>query len=523
MLREKEGEIHKLDQDQAAAIAQNRMEDAAQIKKERDSRLVVLNRLKQAMATAVIRNQQQQFQHARSNSQGQPQSTNLAAPTNTQAPSQSPQMPATTSSVNSEDIPRGPDSQALIQLMQSRTAPNQSGAPSLNMTPEMFSQMQKLVEKRGIRPQQPSFPQVQQNQSPSMAVPAPAPQQPTPREMSSWEGSLTWTGFHLTTYDRKEMHAQVKVASPTSDIMPATWPPNLMLTPSREPAVSVQDMQIWAKRTNALLCTLQAHARSVDQETNERNFRALIELLAQKRMYAQAAWALPSGVNKTNLLIFPFNGNNLVCAAFPTTGIPEMPKPLMASFSPDVAAQLQRLTPDQRGALLTNLMRHGQQQQQQFQPQQQCQQQLNYNLGAPNFGDSGQFQQVQQNQPPSMAVPAPAPQQSTPGEMSSWEGSLTWTGYHATTYDRKEIHAQVKVASPTGDIMPATWPPNLTLTPSREPAVSLQDIQIWAKRTNALLCTLTAHARSIDEGTNEPNIRCLIELLTQKRIVSCFR
>jgi hypothetical protein len=302
MLREKEGEIHKLDQDQAAAIAQNRMEDAAQIKKERDSRLVVLNRLKQAMATAVIRNQQQQFQHARSNSQGQPQSTNLAAPTNTQAPSQSPQMPATTSSVNSEDIPRGPDSQALIQLMQSRTAPNQSGAPSLNMTPEMFSQMQKLVEKRGIRPQQPSFPQVQQNQSPSMAVPAPAPQQPTPREMSSWEGSLTWTGFHLTTYDRKEMHAQVKVASHTGDMyvpfsitiglvyssqarsMPTTWPPNLTLTPSREPAVSLQDIQIWAKRTNALLCTLTTHARSIDEGTNERNIRCLIELLTQKRI-----------------------------------------------------------------------------------------------------------------------------------------------------------------------------------------------------------------------------------------------
>ena len=140
-----------------------------------------------------------------------------------------------------------------------------------------------------------------------------------------------------------------------------------------------------------------------------------------------------------------------------------------------------------------------------------------------------------------MPVPAPAPQQSTPGEMSSWEGSLTWTGYHATTYDRKEIHAQVKVASPTGDMyvpfsitiglvyssqarsMPATWPPNLMLTPSREPAVSVQDMQIWAKRTNALLCTLQAHARSVDQETNERNFRALIELLAQKRMVSCFR
>src|ERR1700691_981493 len=142
--------------------------------------------------------------------------------------------------------------------------------------------------------------------------------------------------------------------------------------------------------------------------------------------YAQAAWALPSGVNKTNLLIFPFNGNNLVCAAFPTTGIPEMPKPLMASFSPDVAAQLQRLTPDQRGTFL-NVMRHGQQQrhqqqqQQQFQPQQQSQQQLNYNLGAPNFGDSGRFDPT--NFPPNgmnpLGSPTPGVNQTIGGPMMS--------------------------------------------------------------------------------------------------------
>jgi mediator of RNA polymerase II transcription subunit 25 len=102
----------------------------------------------------------------------------------------------------------------------------------------------------------------------------------------------------------------------------------------------------------------------------------------------------------------------------------------MASFSPDVAAQLQRLTPDQRGTFL-NVMRHGQQQrhqqqqQQQFQPQQQSQQQLNYNLGAPNFGDSGRFDPT--NFPPNgmnpLGSPAPGVNQTIGGPMMSMIGS----------------------------------------------------------------------------------------------------
>lgn len=43
-------------------------------------------------------------------------------------------------------------------------------------------------------------------------------------------------------------------------------------------------LQFWAKRTKALLCTFQAHARSIDAQSNERNFRALIELLSQKKI-----------------------------------------------------------------------------------------------------------------------------------------------------------------------------------------------------------------------------------------------
>jgi hypothetical protein len=48
--------------------------------------------------------------------------------------------------------------------------------------------------------------------------------------------------------------------------------------------MSGQDLQNWAKRTKALLCTVHANGRNVDQQTNERHFRSLVELLAKKRI-----------------------------------------------------------------------------------------------------------------------------------------------------------------------------------------------------------------------------------------------
>lgn len=212
--REVDAEWKKLKKNYDEAVAQNRVE-AAQIKKERDNKQAELDQLKQAISTVI----QSQPQHTRSNSQGQPQATNMAAPSTTQAPPQPPQVPSTKG-----DIPRGPDPQALIQLMHSRTAAHHNAPPGTpgfgvppNITPEMASQMQKLVENRGIRPPQASFPQAQpaqQNPSLSMAVPAPTPLQPVPRAPTFfWEGSLSWTGFDVTTRDRKEMRAEVKVAS----------------------------------------------------------------------------------------------------------------------------------------------------------------------------------------------------------------------------------------------------------------------------------------------------------------------
>jgi mediator of RNA polymerase II transcription subunit 25 len=229
-MREIDVEIHKLTQDHATAVAQNRMEDAIQIKKERDTKVTTSERLKQMVAAAVIRNQQQQqqLQNTRNSSLGQPQPTNLSAQSNTQPPSIPPQVPGTNGGINLQDVPRGPDPKALIQLMQNRTGTNQNSLPAsasfaipANATPEGFSQMQKLMESRGIRPPQPSSfvgQPTQQNQpSPVTTLTTPL-QQSNARTKSTWDGSLTWTGFDPATNDRKELHAEVKVACSTGDM-----------------------------------------------------------------------------------------------------------------------------------------------------------------------------------------------------------------------------------------------------------------------------------------------------------------
>lgn len=102
-----------------------------------------------------------------------------------------------------------------------------------------------------------------------------------------------------------------------------------------------------------------------------------------------------------NLLIFPFTGTNganqLVGTAFPTTGIPEMPKQLIPPLPPHIQSQLQRLTPDQRAQAYAKMFKQFQQQQQQQQSQSQAPPQFQqsqpspFNMGAQNFGSVGTF------------------------------------------------------------------------------------------------------------------------------------
>lgn len=82
-----------------------------------------------------------------------------------------------------------------------------------------------------------------------------------------------------------------------------------------------------------------------------------------------SGWTRPSGSQGNNVLIFPINNVGLVGAFFPLTGIPEIPKPLVSlptlagvNLPPSIAAQLSRLTPEQRNAVMASLLRQRQQQ-----------------------------------------------------------------------------------------------------------------------------------------------------------------
>jgi mediator of RNA polymerase II transcription subunit 25 len=121
------------------------------------------------------------------------------------------------------------------------------------------------------------------------------------------------------------------------------------------------------------------------------------------------------------------------------TGIPR--PPTQQQFSPAVAAQLQRLTPDQRNTFLAQMMNRARQQQsqqsqqpqqQQFQSLRQPQQpqQPNYNLNTPNLGDSNRFDAAnfQQNFLNLLGNHAPGVNPAIDGTMMSTMGSQTQGG-----------------------------------------------------------------------------------------------
>lgn len=216
--RELEAHVNKLKRDVAAALAQGRTEIATQIKKEHDSSAAALEKFKQVMQAAM-----RQGQMARPQSGPPPNQTSTAASSIQTAP-QAPQIatsattaiPSTTSQVpppaqNTQGRAGGP---SFPQMSSINSVPN----PPIpgQMTPEMASQMQKLVENRGIRPRQASLSQPASTPKlppPQLPQSMPATGSSQPDASQVWEGSLIWTGFDAATHDRKEIQVQVKVTS----------------------------------------------------------------------------------------------------------------------------------------------------------------------------------------------------------------------------------------------------------------------------------------------------------------------
>lgn len=205
------GEIQKLNENYNLAMEQARPDVAARIKAVRDTRLLLLDKIKLSLAEYMRRNTAQQ----------QLQASNGTA-TNSQLPPSG--INSFAAPANAQDVSRGSDTQSLQQMVQNRAGgaggppfelPNtavQGGLP--NMTPEMKGQMLKLMEGRGIRPPQP--PVLHQVAQPNVPGPSAAPQ--VNPNHSTWEGELSWNGVDVATQTPKNMQTQVKLSSTSGDM-----------------------------------------------------------------------------------------------------------------------------------------------------------------------------------------------------------------------------------------------------------------------------------------------------------------
>jgi len=94
------------------------------------------------------------------------------------------------------------------------------------------------------------------------------------------------------------------------------------------------------------VCTFLATARNLPQPVNETNFKSLVNLLVEKKVYAIASWMLPAkGIVGEALLMFPGQRGELAGACFPESGIPVYPKPSMP-MNPQMPANFGGLVPN---------------------------------------------------------------------------------------------------------------------------------------------------------------------------------
>ncbi|KAF9565425.1 hypothetical protein CPC08DRAFT_759610 [Agrocybe pediades] len=289
-------------------------------------------------------------------------------------------------------------------------APNMSGASLVpNGPPNITAQMQKIIDQQQ---QQQRLRNAQAGPNPmnpmlaprpgalangfngvggNVAMPNQAPQlqQPPfgPQKVVVWSGPIQWSGTTPAGL-KKDVRAFVDVfTANVQESQAGTWPKVMILTPTREPLVSQADLSQWVRRTKPAMCTFQASPNVPDAKTNKTNFDSLVQILTTRNVMATAAWTRPSATHSKNVLIFPFQGIGLVGAFFPVTGLPDIPRSTGQSIGPtlngipippQIAAQLQAMTPEQRARAIAQIMQHRQQQQQhqaqqaqqQFQPQQ---------------------------------------------------------------------------------------------------------------------------------------------------------
>ncbi|KAF9243561.1 hypothetical protein BU15DRAFT_43066 [Melanogaster broomeanus] len=295
-----------------------------------------------------------------------------------------------------------PDSQILAQFWQSRggtvSTPNFSAGPSQaqshpHVTPEVAAQMQKLIDKKGIRPlifgpSQASTSTPQDTDTNLNVVNNPLMQAV---DSTTWHGTFMCSFPQPNGQATKEIQLQVvgMLAQPMSgDVRTDTWPKNLNLIICKEPLKDAAELSTWLKRQQVQARVLQFRPspRASEGPINEQMFFSLNKLMTVRRLYAYAGWQLPSGKFSYNILIFPM-GPSFAGAVFPD-GLPDLPGTGNIPNIPQaVMARLQGLDPAQQKQVLVHFARvqHEQllrQRQQQQQQQQHAQTVTGLDLGA---------------------------------------------------------------------------------------------------------------------------------------------
>ncbi|THV02757.1 hypothetical protein K435DRAFT_962742 [Dendrothele bispora CBS 962.96] len=300
--------------------------------------------------------------------------------TNTQIPPDSQTLQGRTPSNlsqpgSSQNISANNLSVSVTPAIPQTVMPGLGAQPKAQMPPDVAAQMHKLIEQseRNGRPfgvpgpggsmpnANPSQTQATTNQnvtqsqvsdlsgvtSPSPAVAGantnpmaggtrlPGHTQQNPAANSTPKGPPVWQGvFFLPAepqYARREFKVQVAMYANATHLSAAhsdTWPPTMQLNMTRDHVVPNMDLQMWIRRTQAVVCLVQPANR--ENDANLTNFNVLLELLSSSQCYAAAGWTTPNGTQTNNAIFFPMNGV-LAAAICPVNGISEMPKPVFAS------------------------------------------------------------------------------------------------------------------------------------------------------------------------------------------------
>ncbi|PFH53205.1 hypothetical protein AMATHDRAFT_45813 [Amanita thiersii Skay4041] len=245
------------------------------------------------------------------------------------------------------------------------------GSVSRSQSSPITMQMQKLIEQdqrnRLMQSGEGQLPQLPITQSGQPQQPAIFQGRPNASGTkfnlpAVWHGQLIWSG--MGPLGKKQCRSSVSAHSQhVTECRADTWPSSLTLVPTSEHLVSMQELKEWISRFKPLVCQFQPKEETSVEPSNEQYYKSLIQVLVTKRVYAVAAWTLPSGIQKNNVLVFPLNEQVLLGAFFPITGIPEMPQTQPTNIRPpssqrttQILAQLQRLPPGQREAILAQLL-----------------------------------------------------------------------------------------------------------------------------------------------------------------------